>query len=75
MVISTKSNWGREGFISSYSLQSIVERCQGRNAEAGTEAKAMEEHYLRACSPGSCSPAFVIYPGTVYPVVELPTVD
>ena len=40
------------------SLQSIIQGSQGRNLEVGTEAEAMEECYLLACSG-----AFLQYPG------------
>lgn len=50
----TKSHLKRKGFVSSYSLQSIINRSQNRNSqgnlETRTEAEAMEECGLLACS-------------------------
>jgi hypothetical protein len=47
--ILTKSNSGRKGFISAYSLQSVVKGSQGRNLEAGTEVEeAIEERCFLA---------------------------
>ena len=46
-TILTKSNLGRKGFVSSYTLgsQPITERSQGRNlSRAGAHAEGMEEH-------------------------------
>jgi hypothetical protein len=37
-----KSNLGRKGYISAYSLLSVMKRSQGRNLEAGTEVEATE---------------------------------
>jgi hypothetical protein len=52
-VIKTKSNFGRKGLISPYSLQPFMEeakeRTQGRNLEVGAEAEAMKEGCLVAC--------------------------
>ena len=56
----TKSNSGKKRFISSYdspSLREVGTRTQRRNLEAGTEAEAMEECCLLACS--SCPVQFV----------------
>jgi hypothetical protein len=36
----TRRGWGRIGFISSSTSQSIIEGSQGRNLEAGSEAEA-----------------------------------
>lgn len=44
-----------KGFISTYSLESMLEESQGWNLssdlKAGTEVEAMEECCLLACSP------------------------
>jgi hypothetical protein len=48
----TKCSLGKGGFTSAMTLgpDSISEESQGRNLEAGTEAKAVEENCLLACS-------------------------
>jgi hypothetical protein len=45
-----ESNLGRTGLTSSYRLQFIIDRSQGRNLKTGTEAETLEECYLLACS-------------------------
>lgn len=46
-----KGPLGTKGFISAYSLWSIVKGSQGRRAEAETEVEVVEEDHLLACLP------------------------
>jgi hypothetical protein len=52
-VAVVKDNRRQKRVYSAYTSrsQSTPERSQGRNLEAGTEAEAMEELCLLACSP------------------------
>lgn len=60
MSTMTKSNLERKGLISVYnphithapSLRDISARTQGRNLKTRTEAEAIEECFLLACSSG-----------------------
>lgn len=58
----TKSSQGMKGFISTYSLWSILEESQGLNLsrilKAQTEVEATEECCLLACSPWNTQFAF-----------------
>lgn len=57
-----KTNLGRKGFISFYSLQFTVQGSQGRNPEAGAAAEGMGMGSLLACSQWIAQPS-CLYPG------------
>jgi hypothetical protein len=46
-----------------YTLQYIVRGSHGRNLQAGTEAEAIEEHYLLSCSSWFVQTTFLYIPG------------
>lgn len=57
----TKSNSRKKGFDSSYNTQVTLHHCgkSGQALKAGTEAEALEEHCLLACSSWHSQPAFL----------------
>ena len=46
--IMTKSNLGKKGFISSYTLQYIIKGSKYRDMETETESEAMEKYCLHS---------------------------
>lgn len=63
-VIKTmnKNKLGRKGFIWSYKVTPHQEGKSGQELKAGTEAEAVEECFLLACSPLLSQPAFQDHP-------------
>ena len=57
----SKSTLGRKRFTSAYifRLHSITEGSQDRNLEEGTDAEAMKDHWLLACSSWLAQAAFL----------------
>ena len=53
-----KSNLGRRGFISAFSLASLEGKA-GQELKTGTEAEAMDKHFPLPCSPWLVQPAFL----------------
>jgi hypothetical protein len=66
---------GRKGFISSYSLQSVILGKARKKPETGNNVKAVETCCLPAYSSQLAQTAFLLYPRTTSPGVAQPTLS